>query len=349
MEKIIKNIFHWVAKSLAKVSLRFYFRGIAFEGKQNIPTEGPLIYAVNHQNAFLDAVIVGGFSRLPTYFMTRSDVFVPPFDWFLDALKMMPIYRIRDGYKSLSKNDAIFETCNKLLKEKKAILIFPEGNHGLDYYLRQLTKGISRISLQSQSSMDVAIKIIPTGLNYFNHFHSGHKLIVKYGEPIDVTDYLAAYNDHNHKGLKKITDAISVEMQKTLVIPTNSDDYSTQKKIFQRKNESSSFSSLRSGINDIVKTSDERKYPVLSRVGALFSLPNLPPLLLTWWVLKNKVKQKIFYSSIKVAMLIFIFPFWFLIVFGLVWLFAGLKWAAIVLAIQIVTLIIRRELVRFNH
>ena len=349
MEKKVKSIIYWLMKSLARITLRFYYRGIDFKGKDQIPSEGPLIYAVNHQNAFMDAIIVGGFSPLPTYFMTRSDVFVPPFDWFLDALKMMPIYRIRDGYKSLSKNDAIFDTCKKLLLDKKAILIFPEGNHGLEYYLRPLTKGISRIALQSQSDIDVPIKIIPTGLNYFNHFHSGHKLIVKFGEPIDVTDFLDTYKEHSHKGLKKITDAISTEMKKTLVIANDSDGYPRQKKIFQRKNESENFSTLCRDLDRKDKTNEEKKYPFLSAIGEIFSLPNLPPIALTWWVLKNKVSQKIFYSSIKIAIVMLVFPVWFMLIFGFVWFFEGLKWAAIIFLIQLVTLVIRREIVRFAH
>ncbi len=349
MEKTIKGIIYRLVKTLANISLRFFYRGIDIEGKENIPNDGPIIYAVNHQNAFLDAVIVGALSPIPTYFMTRSDVFKPPFDWFLDALKMMPIYRIRDGYKSLSKNDAIFETCSKILFDKQALLIFPEGNHGLEYYLRPLTKGISRISLQSQVATELSIKIIPVGLNYFDHFNSGHKLIIKYGEPILVKDSLPLYEEHKHRGLRQFTEIVSAGMQKTLVISQDSETYPEQKKIFQRKHEGLSFEELRHNLDNHKYHGTEKRYPLLATIGKLFSIPNLPPILLTQFIIKKKVSQKIFIGSIKIAALILLFPIWFLLCFIMCWFFGGLKFAGLVLLVQLVTLVIRRELVRLNH
>ncbi len=349
MEKAIKNIIYFTVKALANIAMRFYFRGIERNGTEHIPEEGPFIYAVNHQNAFLDAIIVGGLSPVPTYFMTRSDVFKPPFDWFLDALKMMPIYRIRDGYKSLSKNDAIFDSCKYILADKNALLIFPEGNHGLEYFLRPLTKGLARISLQAQEELDANIKIIPVGLNYFDHFNSGHKLIVKYGTPISVDHFLADYKAHKHTGLRNITQAISEGMKETLLLPTENESYPQQKHIFQRKNQKYSYSRLTALIDQPNHVKPEKSYKWAAWIGESFSIFNFVPILLTKFILKTKVKQKIFHGSIKIAALILIFPFWFLLTFCLVWALVSLKWALIIFGIQIITLVLRREIVRFSH
>lgn len=349
MEKVIKEIIYRIVKFLANLTLRAYFRGIDIEGKKQIPSEGPFIYAVNHQNAFLDAIIVGALSPVPTFFMTRSDVFKPPFDWFLDALKMMPIYRIRDGYNKLAKNDAVFSTCKHLLKQKQAILIFPEGNHGLEYYLRPLTKGISRIAMQSQALLNDKIQIIPVGLNYHDHFRSGHKLLIKYGEAIVVNDLMEVYSEHNHKGLLKLTRTISDGMQKTLVIPKESDNYHNEKKVFQRKNEGLGFhalSQLASSATDVIA---EKSYPIAGYIGEVFGVLNFPPLLLTNYILKNKVSQKIFFGSIKIAVLILIFPLWFIFCFIVVSIIWSWKIAIAFFILQLVTLIIRRELVRLSH
>lgn len=350
MEKIIKSIIHFVMKRIARSSLYFYYRGIERNGIKNIPKAGvPFIYAVNHQNALIDAIIVGGLSARPTYFMTRSDVFKPPFDWFLDALKMMPIYRIRDGYSALHRNEEIFQSCRNILADKQCILIFPEGNHGLDYYLRPLTKGVSRIALQSQATMDLGIKIVPVGLNYFNHFYSGNKLIINYGTPLEVSDYLDLYNEHHQKGLRKITKDLSDAMKETLIIPSNNPEYDLQKKIFTRKNQQLNFQEMRSGINNPAFRTDEKSNPIFVTIGNIFGLLSAPPLALNAWVIKNKVSQKIFYSSVKIASAILVFPLWFLLCFIVLLLWKGWLWAIGFFLLQLITLLIRRELVRLGR
>ena len=71
--------------------------------------------------------------------LTRSDVFGGPLQWFLDALQMLPVYRIRNGYSNLKKNDAIFEKCFDLLGSGKFLLMFSEGGHHHEYYLKNLS------------------------------------------------------------------------------------------------------------------------------------------------------------------------------------------------------------------
>ena len=44
-------------------------------------------------------------------------MYLKQFQWFLDALKMIPIYRIRDGYNQLAKNEETFRTINSSLFE----------------------------------------------------------------------------------------------------------------------------------------------------------------------------------------------------------------------------------------
>lgn len=349
MEKRIKGLIYIYVKSLTRICIRLFYRGVEIKGRENLPKKGPIIYAVNHQNAFLDAVIVGGISPIPTYFMTRSDIFKPPFDWILDALKMMPIYRIRDGYKNLSKNDHVFNTCKKLLLDEQAILIFPEGNHGLEYYLRPLTKGISRIGLQTQVELTEAISIIPVGLNYFNHFSSGHKLIVSYGKPIVINDFVSAYEEHSHKGLLQLTRTISAGMKETLIIPSENENYLAEKTVFQRKNESRNFDELKELRLSTVAGIKESKYPVAASIGELLGIFNFPPLYLTKYILKKKVTQKIFTASIKFASLLILFPFWFLLCFITAGFIFSWKWAIGLFITQIITLLIRRELVRYNH
>ena len=349
MEKLIKGVIHFITKNSAMLSLFGFYRRIEINGANKVPSDKPVIYAVNHQNAFMDAIVVGGLSPKTTYFMTRSDVFRPPFDWFLDALKMMPIYRIRDGYSSLSQNSKVFQKCTKILKENNAILIFPEGNHGLEYYLRPLTKGLARMALESDEDVTNALVIIPVGLNYFDHFNSGHKLIFNYGDPITVADHIPAFQDHKHTGLVALTEAVSLGMKRTLVLSENNSDYRRNKAVFNRNNEKLPFTELVSKLSASESLHSPRRYPYMKYVSYLFALPNLPIHALSNYILRTKVKQKIFYSSIKIAISTLIVPLWFISCFVLVSMIITWEWAILVFIGQILCFLLRREALRLTR
>ena len=86
------------------------------------------------------------------------------FHWFLDALKMLPVYRIRDGFSSLKKNNVIFEMCYDLLRDKKKLMMFSEGSHHNEYFLKRISKGSSRLALDAQiKSAHKNIYLIPVG------------------------------------------------------------------------------------------------------------------------------------------------------------------------------------------
>ena len=114
--------------------------------------------------------------------------------------------------------------------------------------------------------------IIPTGLNYFDHFNSGRKLVINYGRPISVTDYMDRYNDHPQKGLRAITKDVSVAMQKALIIPTKDDNYEEQKHIFSRNNGHLTSAELRLKRNDRAFTQPHKIYPIAGTIGKLLSL-----------------------------------------------------------------------------
>ena len=212
------NVFYSCFKLLIKLTLRFYFHKIKIEGLENVPKNTPLIITPNHQNAFLDALLVGAFIPipLPLHYLTRQDVFNRWSKPFLRFLHMLPIYRIRDGYSKLSLNDAVFEACRDIFSNKGSILIFAEGNHGIHHFLRPLTKGAARLALQSEEGIDEDMMVLPVGLNYFNHQASNSTVLINFGKPIPVKEHLREYQNNRAKGLIAMRDAISKGMSAVL-------------------------------------------------------------------------------------------------------------------------------------
>ena len=87
----------------------------------------------NHQGAFMDPLLMGCNIDRPVTSLTRSDIFGGPMQWFMDALQMLPVYRIRNGYTNLKKNEAIFNRCKKLLSNNQSIMMFSEAGHTMSF------------------------------------------------------------------------------------------------------------------------------------------------------------------------------------------------------------------------
>ena len=311
------NLFYEGAALTMRVTLRLYFKKIRIEGKENIPKDEPLLVTPNHQNAFLDPFIGGSFAPVPFHFLTRQDVFVWWSKPILKMLNMMPIYRIRDGYAKLSQNDAVFETCKELFNQGKPVLIFPEGNHGEHHYLRPLTKGAARIALFSQQEMKRDLKILPVGINYFDHQKPQTGVVLVYGKPINVRPFVEEYEKHGARALLKLKEAISNAMKDTLVIPDETPDYELKKKrIFKEENLKLSFNELRNF--DYENAGD----PVVRKKGRIAKILNPLPFFVIKKMISN-IKDVVFFSSIKYAISIFAFPIWWILVFTILSLTVG--------------------------
>ena len=325
------TLFYAGFKYLMKITLRWYFKHLRIEGLENVPKDKPLLVTPNHQNAFLDALLVGAYIPIPLHILTRADIF----NWWskrlLGLLNMMPIYRIRDGYAKLSQNDAVFETCKELFQSNKSVLIFAEGNHGEHHYLRPLTKGAARIAVFSQQEMHEELYVLPVGVNYFQHQKSRSGVVLVFGKPITVKEHEATYNEVGAKGLLSMKEAISNGMKSTLIIPEETPDYEQKKEaIFQEKHLGKSFSELRSIPSD---TGIQKK----SKRGLIAKILNPLPFALIHKVIRD-TNDIVFYSSLKFAIGLIAFPVWWIIVFATFFFLFGPQIAALTVFVMIVGL-----------
>ncbi len=344
----MKRLVYFIMKRVTRISVGAFFSKIEIVGTENIPRNRPLIFAPNHQNAFLDAFMVGSISPVGIHYLTRADVFNNPFRWFMDALQMMPIYRIRDGFGQLSQNAGVFEACRQLFGQTKSVLIFPEGNHGENYYLRPLTKGISRLACESQEVLaDKELWIQPVGLNYFDLRKPRRKATVVFGQPIRVGDYMEQYMDQKPKALKQLRDDVHAAMHACMFMPDNDEHYESRKSWLIRDKEKLDYKSMRTFLDQVSEPASPKKsYPFYQGVGKFLGLFNLPPLLVIRHLLKNKVKDIVFTSSIKWAVGLFLFPLWWILIFMVVAIAVSTKVAWIVLASLIMLLYLRQEFMK---
>ena len=347
---MIKRLVYQMVRYYCRFLARLFFGKVEILGQENIPKGQPVIYSSNHQNAFMDALIIGCLSPKTAYSVTRSDVFKKQFQWFMDAINMIPIYRIRDGFSQLAKNEETFRKIDACLSQGHALTVFSEGNHGNDFFLRNVSKGSARMALEAQEKMDhLDLQIIPLGLNYFHHQRPLHKISVVYGKSIHVKDFLPQYLEHNAKGVNQMKEVIEQGMRTCLLIPTDGPTYQLQRGLINRHNESRSFDQLREGIplgEGLKSLGKPNKF--LYGLGKFLGIFNFAPLWLLQSILSG-IKDLVFYGSMKWAMAMFIFPIWFLLVLGVSSLLIDIQAGLIITLTSILMLYLRQYLIKWSN
>lgn len=205
-----------------------FYRKFIVLGLENIDPEEHLIFAPNHQNALMDALAVLFAHRGQPVFLARADIFKrKSIASILYFLKILPVYRIRDGFRSLKGNDEIFDKTIDVLKNKNGLVILPEGDHSGFRRLRQLKKGICRVAFQADEAADfkLKIKIIPVGIEFSQYSRYRQVLTVVYGKPIEVSEYHDLYKVSPEKALNELRNRLSSEMKKIMVHIESEEDY----------------------------------------------------------------------------------------------------------------------------
>ena len=208
--------------------LRLSYRNVRYVGREKIPQDGAVIYAVNHTNALMDALVLLAMDRRPKVFVARADIFRnPKLAKILTWLKIMPIMRIRDGYDEVKKNNETFEKAVDVLRDKIPFCIFPEGTHQAKYSSLPLSKGIFRIAFQAQEMMpDMPLYIVPVGLRYGNFFRFRSTVRVQIGDPINVGEFIAAHSDQKAaEQMVEMKDVLTERMKNTIFYIPNDEDY----------------------------------------------------------------------------------------------------------------------------
>jgi 1-acyl-sn-glycerol-3-phosphate acyltransferase len=239
----------------------FYRKVIAY-GKDHLDFSVPTILAPNHQNALMDAMAIICTLDRQLVFLARADIFRKKLvARILYRLKILPVYRIRDGFENLKQNDDTFHDTLRVMEHRNGVVILPEGSHDVHRKLRQLKKGICRIAFQTAEVSDFKkeINIVPVGIDYSHYWLFRQVLTVVYGHPIHVSEYYESYRQNPNRAIVELRDRLSSDMKKVMVHIEEEEDYEA-------------INELRSIINE--KYSDRIRYPKLFRDNRLISKVN---------------------------------------------------------------------------
>ena len=185
-------------------------------GKDRIPHEKPIVFAPNHQNALSDPLAVLLNTRFQPVWLARADIFNNAVvAKILRFLKIMPVYRMRDGKENLAKNDQTFADSIKVLENNFALALFPEAAHSPKRQMLVHKKAVPRIVFMAEEKTNykLDIQIIPTGIYYSDYWKFNRTLVVNFGNPIAVKDFTEEYKVNPNSATlalrQKIYDAVS--------------------------------------------------------------------------------------------------------------------------------------------
>ena len=213
------SLLYYIVWLYVYLSHKLFYKRIIVKGLENVPMNSPVILAPNHQNAFMDALLIACTVSGQTVFMARADVFQNK--WLAKIfrfLKIMPVYRMRDGFENLDKNNALFEEAIDVLENKKKLCLMPEGTHGDKHILKPLVKGIFRIALSAAEKFpELSHVIVPIGIEYSNYSAFRSQVVIQFGKPIQVNSYSGIYKSNPPKAINLLRDQLSLEMKKLMI------------------------------------------------------------------------------------------------------------------------------------
>ena len=330
----MRNFWYKAVRIYVKIGLFFLFKKVSVYGKENIPKKGAVIFIGNHQNALIDALLVPTTNSRNIHFLTRASAFkIGIVSKILRSLKMIPVYRIRDGIRTMEKNVEVFEQCIEILKHKKGIQIFAEGDHHLGRRIRPFKKGFARIILGAlQKYPDLAIHIVPVGINYDSHLNFPSSTSIYYGKPINANDYINTRNPD-----LKFTEISSQVSNALKDLTLHIEDSANYDEIIVKLEalginylDPFEANKLLENIKTIPSKERVKKGKInwLAPVHFIAKLNSIFPLLI-WKYIKPNIQDLVFTNTYRFALITTLFPLFYLIQTALVYYFFNLKFAII--------------------
>ncbi len=195
---------------------------------ENLPKQGPALVVFTHQCALMDSMMILSLSRWQPVHISRADLFKPKLQRkFLFFLKMMPVFRVRDGFRNVRETMETFEKAAEIFRKKKFIIIAPEANHVPKRRLRVLSKGFARMAFLAEEKNDfqLGLKIVPVGLHYEDYYSTRISVVSNVGEPIEFDDLFDLYKKDEQKALLTLRDRVAEAMKKLIIHIEDLDKY----------------------------------------------------------------------------------------------------------------------------
>ena len=334
LKSFLNSLYYYPLKLIVTITNLLYFKKIRVHGLKNIPKDGAVIYAITHQNSLLDAYLSNGFSWRSPYYLVRADIYKNKIiDKMMRGIRTLPVYRIRDGFDSIKKNDQIFDRTKDILSCGGVVALFPEGSHSMTHQVRPLKKGIARMAFMAETAEDfnLNLKIVPIGIYYESYLDSNSRTLVSYGKPFGITEYKERFLQDQNEAYRSMLSELSKRM-KSLVVQIESANYDRvyekfqEKRVFKKRmlEQLESDQKLVHCIeNDLPFEDTSDNVPLLHQMfdkafSAIRRVVGYIPKFIVQKLAKKVVKDKNFLATVKYSFSLVIYPLFFLFAYFLI-------------------------------
>ncbi|MCQ2145997.1 MAG: 1-acyl-sn-glycerol-3-phosphate acyltransferase [Bacteroidales bacterium] len=200
---------------------RTQFSRVIIRGRENIPSDGLIIYAPNHVAAMMDPLVtllVNGHG--PVGFGARSDIFANPIAaWALHFVRILPLARERNGLKEVAKNYETFDDIVNCLRHGMPFCMYAEGTHRPERGLLPLKKGVFRIAKMANEQLGKPVYVVPISSDYEYFYKPMGRIALTVGEPINVGEYFEEHKDQPEASIYKgLVDTLTTRIKENLEV-----------------------------------------------------------------------------------------------------------------------------------
>jgi glycerol-3-phosphate O-acyltransferase/dihydroxyacetone phosphate acyltransferase len=216
-------MFSWFLKFIVPpFTFRVFFRRIFYSNLKKVPLEKPLLFAGNHQNSFLDGVLVGSYLPQPINFLMRADMFKNPVARFcLHQLNVSPVYRIEEGLENVHRNLETFDYIYKILKKNGNYVVFAEGICIQEKRLGKLRKGTARMAFGAEELHGLDVHIVPVGVNYTYPASFRKEVLINFDEPFSIKELKDLHQATPAKALLAFNERVEAGLKRQVIIVEN--------------------------------------------------------------------------------------------------------------------------------
>lgn len=243
MAKKIQDPDFWYSLLLPYVNhhTRRAYRRFEVHGKERLPKDGAMVFGVNHSNTLMDALVLLASNNIRKVFIARGDIFKNPVvAKILNFLRILPIFRIRNGVAAVRNNDETLNKAVDVLHDHVDLYLFPEGTHRTKHSLMRMGKGLFHIAVDAnkQFGNQSPVYIIPAAIEYGDYFRFRSTAMINFGQPINVTEFLKNTTEENEAvTINRLKDRLHDEISKLFTYIPDDEDYDAIWEIVKMKNE----------------------------------------------------------------------------------------------------------------
>jgi len=224
---VIRQImfFKFLTFILPPFTFRVFFRRVFYSNLKKVPLEKPLLFAGNHQNSFMDGILVGSYLTQPINFLMRADMFKNPVARFcLKELNVSPVYRIEEGLENVHKNSETFKYIYDILKKNGNYVVFAEGICVQEKRLQKLRKGTARMAFGAEEAFGLDVHIVPVGVNYTYPASFRKEVLINFDEAFSVKGLKELYTTQPAKALLAFNRKIEEGLLRQVIIVEDRDN-----------------------------------------------------------------------------------------------------------------------------